>query len=69
MVTERERAIKQMKKLYRDYKSSTEKDHMTFRNSIYFYSIFLNFLKFDSEMEITKEVEEIKQLLADRGIK
>lgn len=59
-VTERQRAIKAMKKLYREYKASTDKDHTTFRNSVYFYSIFLNFLKHDAEMEFDDRLRDLE---------
>jgi len=60
--TEREKAIKAMKRLYRSYKASTDPDHTMFRNSVYFYSIFLNFLKHDAEMDIEKRIQALEDL-------
>jgi hypothetical protein len=64
--TEREKAIKAMKRMYKAYKASTDPDHRMFRNGVYFYSIFLGFLKFDLEADVIDRIEKLEKIQESR---
>lgn len=58
-----DKSRKALAKLIKDYDKDTEKDSGRFRNTIYAFSILLNYFKFEKEIELEKDIEEIKYKL------
>lgn len=63
VLTSYEKSRKALAKLIKDYDKDTEKDSGRFRNTIYAFSVLLNYFKFEKEIELEKDIAEIKEKL------
>lgn len=63
VLTTHEKAKKSLAKLIKDYDRDTTKDDTRFRNSVYAFSLLLQFFKFDKEIELEKDILAIKEKL------
>lgn len=63
-----EMAIYDMNKILRAYKKDSEADNSRFKTLLYFYQIYINYLKLESNLEIEKRIEALEDRLSQNQV-
>lgn len=64
IMTTPEKTRKALSHLMKEYDRAEDPNHTTFRNLVYSFSVILQFFKLEKDLEIEKEIEEIKARLS-----